>query len=85
MPEVLRMPEVAANVTEALIAAWNVAAGAEFAAGEPVVTVETDKAVVDVEAEGAGVLLRQLVDAGAMVEVGSPIAVLAAVGEAAPR
>ena len=81
MPEILRMPEVAANVTEAVLTAWNVAAGTTFAAGEPLVTVETDKAVVDVEAEAAGVVLRHLVDAGAMVEVGSPIAVLGGVDE----
>jgi pyruvate dehydrogenase E2 component (dihydrolipoamide acetyltransferase) len=81
VPDILRMPEVAANVTEAILAAWTVAPGVRFAAGDPVVTVETDKAVVDVEAEAAGVLLLHLVDAGALVEVGSPIAVLSAVGE----
>ena len=82
MPEILRMPEVAANMTEAVLSTWNVAVGAEFAAGEPIVTVETDKAVVDVEAESAGVMLRQLVGDGSHVEVGSPIAVYSAVGEA---
>ncbi len=81
MPEILRMPEVAANMTEAVLSTWNVAVGAEFAAGDPIVTVETDKAVVDVEAESAGVMLRQLVDDGSQVEVGSPIAVYSAVGE----
>ncbi|HET7900270.1 MAG TPA: dihydrolipoamide acetyltransferase family protein [Candidatus Nanopelagicales bacterium] len=75
------MPEVAANVTEALIAAWNVEVGAQFAAGQPVVTVETDKAIVDVEAESSGVLLRALAEPGASVAVGAPIAVLGAVGE----
>ena len=81
MPELLRMPEVAAGATEAVLSTWNVAIGAEFAAGEAIVTVETDKAVVDVEAETAGVMLRQLVEDGNHVEVGSPIAVYAGVGE----
>ncbi|HEY5137407.1 MAG TPA: dihydrolipoamide acetyltransferase family protein [Candidatus Nanopelagicales bacterium] len=81
MPELLRMPEVSANVTEAVLSTWHVAVGAQFAAGEAIVTVETDKAVVDVEAESAGVMLRQLVGDGSHVEVGSPIAVYAAVGE----
>ena len=81
MPEILRMPEVAAGATEAVLSTWNVAVGAEFAAGQAIVTVETDKAIVDVEAETAGVMLRQLVDDGSHVEVGSPIAVYAAVGE----
>jgi pyruvate dehydrogenase E2 component (dihydrolipoamide acetyltransferase) len=75
------MPEVAAGATEAVLSTWNVAVGAEFAAGEAIVTVETDKAVVDVEAESAGVMLRQLVGDGSHVEVGSPIAVYSAVGE----
>ena len=81
MPEILRMPEVAAGATEAVLSTWNVAVGAEFAAGEAIVTVETDKAVVDVEAESSGVMLRQLVVDGSHVEVGSPIAVYSAVGE----
>ena len=81
VPEILRMPEVAAGATEAVLSTWNVAVGAEFAAGEAIVTVETDKAVVDVEAESGGVMLRQLVADGSHVEVGSPIAVYSAVGE----
>lgn len=77
----MRMPEVAAGATEAILAAWNVAPGAAFAAGDLVVTVETDKAIVDVEADADGVLLRTLVEPGATVEVGGPIALLGAAGE----
>ena len=75
MPEILRMPEVAANTPEAVLANWNVELNKPYAAGDAIVTVETEKAVVDVEAENDGVLLRLLVDAGAQVEVGAPIAV----------
>ena len=82
MPEILRMPEVAANVTEAVLSAWNVPVGSEFAAGDTLVTVETDKAIVDVEAESGSVVLRHLVGAGSHVEVGSPIAVYGGIGEA---
>lgn len=81
MPELLRMPEVAANTTEAVLATWAVPVGQAFAAGDTVVTVETEKAIVDVEAEAAGVILRHLVAEGALVDVGSPIALLGAVGE----
>lgn len=81
MPEILRMPEVAAGATEAILSAWNIPVGQAFSAGDLLVTIETDKAVVDVEAEADGVLLRLLADAGATVEVGSPIAVTGAVGE----
>ncbi|MGW2047701.1 dihydrolipoamide acetyltransferase family protein [Streptomyces sp. NPDC001858] len=75
MAEILRMPEVAANTAEAVLQAWNVELNTPYAAGEPIVTVETEKAVVEVEAETDGVLLRLLVDAGSTVEVGAPIAV----------
>jgi pyruvate dehydrogenase E2 component (dihydrolipoamide acetyltransferase) len=81
VPEILRMPEVAAGATEAVLSTWNVAVGAGFAAGDVLVTVETDKAVVDVEAESSGVVLRHLVAEGSHVEVGSPIAVYGQDGE----
>ena len=81
MAHVLRMPGVAANATEAVLAEWLVAESAEFAAADALATVETDKALVDVEAEAAGVVLKTLVAAGSNVEVGAPIAVLAGVGE----
>jgi pyruvate dehydrogenase E2 component (dihydrolipoamide acetyltransferase) len=81
MPRVLRMPEVAADSTEAVLAEWMVAENADFAALDTIATVETEKALVDVEAEDAGVILKTLVSAGSQVEVGSPIAVLGAPGE----
>ena len=80
----MRMPEVAAGATEAILAAWIVAPGAAFAAGDAVVTVETDKAVVDVEADSDGVLLRTLVEVGSRVDVGNPIALLGTIGEDIP-
>jgi pyruvate dehydrogenase E2 component (dihydrolipoamide acetyltransferase) len=84
MPRLLRMPEVAAGAAEAVLAEWLVAEQAEFAAADTLATVETDKAMVDVEADDAGVLLSTLVAPGAHVEVGAPIAVLGQPGEAVP-
>lgn len=81
MPDILRMPEVAANTLEAIVANWNVDLRAAYSAGDALVTVETEKAVVDVEAETDGVLLRFLVDEGTQVEVGTPIAVWGTTGE----
>jgi pyruvate dehydrogenase E2 component (dihydrolipoyllysine-residue acetyltransferase) len=77
----LRMPEVAANATEAVLSDWTVAENASFAAEDTIATVETEKAVVDVEAEEPGVVLKVLVPPGAQVEVGAPIAVLGDPGE----
>lgn len=81
MPEILRMPEVAANATDAVLATWTVAPGQAFAAGDTIVTVETEKAIVDIEAEAPGVMLRHLVAEGTQVDVGSPIALWGAAGE----
>lgn len=83
MAEIMRMPEVAANTTEAILEAWNVGLNTPYAAGDPIVTVETEKAAVDVEAESDGVLLRLLVEAGTAVAVGTPIAVWGAKDESA--
>ncbi|MFI6502579.1 2-oxo acid dehydrogenase subunit E2 [Nonomuraea typhae] len=81
MARVLHMPEVAAGALEAVLQTWGVAAGVPYAKGEVIATVETDKAVVEVEAEEPGVLLRTLVGEGAAVTVGAPIAVVGAPGE----
>lgn len=81
MPELLRMPEVAAGATTAVLSIWPVAAGTEYPTGEIIATIETDKAVVDVEAESAGFIVRTLVAEGAEVAIGAPIALIAAPGE----
>ena len=79
MAKLLRMPEVAANVTEAVLQEWT--AGNTFAARDVLATVETDKAVVEVEAAEDGIILERLVPAGKSVRVGAPIAVLGEPGE----
>ena len=81
MARLLRMPEVAANATEAVLSDWAVEENAEFAVGDTLASIETDKAVVDVEAESSGLVLKMLVPSGAQVEVGAPIAVLGDHGE----
>lgn len=81
MARLLRMPEVAANSTEAVLSEWSVNENVTFVAQDVLATVETDKAVVDVEAEDGGVVLKTLVPPGARVEVGAPIAVLGEPGE----
>jgi pyruvate dehydrogenase E2 component (dihydrolipoamide acetyltransferase) len=81
MAELLRMPEVAANMESAVLSTWMVAEGATFTAKDVLAVIETDKAVVDFEAEAGGTLVRRLVADGADVPVGAPIALLAAADE----
>ena len=81
MATLLRMPEISANMVEAVLAEWPLGENAAFSAGDSIATVETEKAVVDVPAESDGVLLRILVEPGKSVSVGTPMAVLGAPGE----
>ena len=60
MAMILRMPEVLANATEAIISKWLVEEGASFSAGDVLAEVETDKALVEISAETDGVLGRHL-------------------------
>ena len=82
MATLLRMPEISANTVEAVLAEWPLSENTAFAAGDPIATVETEKAVVDVPAEADGVLLRTLIEPGNSVPVGTPLAVLGEPGEA---
>lgn len=83
MASVVRMPALAAGATEAAVQAWLVAVGDRVSVGQEIVEIETEKAVVEYEAESEGVVAALLVDAGAPAAVGAPIAVLAAEGESA--
>jgi pyruvate dehydrogenase E2 component (dihydrolipoamide acetyltransferase) len=83
MAAVIRMPALAAGATEAAVQSWLVAVGDRVSVGQEIVEIETEKAVVEYEAEQEGVVAAILVDAGAAAAVGSPIAVLAAEGESA--
>ncbi|MCW2599702.1 MAG: hypothetical protein JWM02_1531 [Frankiales bacterium] len=75
------MPEIAAAATEAVLLKWPVAENSPFSAGDVIATVETEKALVDVEADADGIMLKILVSEGAAVEVGAPIALLGDPGE----
>lgn len=81
MAHLLRVAEVATGATEAVLHEWGVAEGASYAVGDVLATLETDKAVVDIEAEDDGVLVVRLVPEGQQAAVGAPIALLAAPGE----
>jgi pyruvate dehydrogenase E2 component (dihydrolipoamide acetyltransferase) len=81
MATILRMPEVLANATEAVISKWLVEEGASFVTGTVLAEVETDKALVEVSAEVDGILGRYLALPGKPTLVGAPIAVILATGE----
>ena len=67
------MPNVGEGVTEGEVTRWLKAEGGLVARDEPVVEVETDKAVVEIPAPLAGTLARILVREGEIVPVGTPL------------
>ncbi len=83
MATVVRMPSVLAGATEAAIAKWLVAPGDVVSAGTPVAEIETEKALVEYAAEEAGIVGRLVLAEGETGEIGDPILVLVAAGEAA--
>jgi pyruvate dehydrogenase E2 component (dihydrolipoamide acetyltransferase) len=76
MPELLLVPEVAAGATEVVIADWLVQPGTDYTAGDAIAVIETEKAVVEMEAPQGGTLLKALVEPGATIEVGRPMALV---------
>ncbi len=76
------MPQLGVSVTEGTIARWLLEVGERIALDEPVCEVSTDKIDVDIPSPADGILERILVEEGETVEVGTPIAVIAAEVEA---
>ena len=81
MASVVRMPSVLADATEAAIANWLVGPGDKVAVGDPMVEIETEKAIVEYQAEEPGIVGRLVLAAGEAGEVGAAMAVLIAEGE----
>jgi len=81
MAAVIRMPALAAGATDAAVQSWLVSVGDRVEVGQEIVEIETEKAVVEYEAEAAGTVAALFVEAGDAAAVGSPIAVLAEDGE----
>ena len=70
------MPTLGADMSAGTLTAWKVKAGDAVQRGEIVAVVETDKADVEVEVFTGGVVEKLLVEAGAKVPVGTPLAVI---------
>jgi len=71
--QVFALPDVGEGLTEAEIVRWRVAPGDTVGVNDPIVDIETAKAVVELPSPFAGVVAALLVDEGQIVEVGAPI------------
>lgn len=74
------MPSVSTAMTEGTLARWVKKDGETVAKGEVIAEIETDKAILEIEAEAEGIL-KLFVSDGASVKVGSPMGALLAPGE----
>ena len=78
------MPQMGFDMQEGTIVRWLKQEGDEVSRGEPIAEIETDKAIVEMEAFASGVLLKTVVGEGETVPVGQTIAVIGSPGEPLP-
>ncbi len=78
-----RMPILGADMKAGKLVAWRKQPGDQVHRGDIIADVETDKAVIEVEAFVDGVLERTLVEPGETVPVGTILAIIRLEGEPA--
>src|SRR5215813_591209 len=67
------LPDLGEGLEEAEIVAWHVTEGDRVVADQPLVSVETDKAVVEVPSPQSGRIARLFGAKGDLVKVGAPL------------
>ena len=78
------MPALEMAQENGKLLAWRKKEGESVSKGEPLLEIETDKAVVEIEAPGDGILAGVTAEVGAVIPVGETIAWLVAPGEKPP-
>ena len=81
MPTEIILPKVDMDMTSGKIAVWHVSEGTKVAVGTPIFDIETDKAAMEIESTGAGVIHHIVAKPGDVVEIGRTVAWLYAEGE----
>ncbi len=81
MAETVTMPKLGFDMAEGTLVRWVKSEGETVNKGDVLAEIETDKATVEVESSFSVVVYRQLVEAGMVVPVNTPIAIIAAPGE----
>lgn len=81
MADTVQMPKLGFDMAEGTLVRWVKVIGETVNKGDVLAEIETDKATVEVESAFSGVMAKHLIDEGAIVPVGTPIAVIAAEGE----
>jgi pyruvate dehydrogenase E2 component (dihydrolipoamide acetyltransferase) len=83
MAETITLPKLGFDMREGTFLNWVKKVGDSINKGDVIAEIESDKATIEVESTSSGVLLQTIVDAGDVVPVGAPIAVIGAAGEQA--
>ena len=81
MAEKLLMLALSPTMETGIIAKWIKSEGDTFKSGDVLCEIETDKATMEYEASGDGVLLKILLSEGQNASVGEPIAITGSAGE----
>jgi pyruvate dehydrogenase E2 component (dihydrolipoamide acetyltransferase) len=71
---IFKLPDLGEGLTEAEIVHWHVSVGDRIAADQPLVAVETEKAVVEIPAPTPGLVTALFGKPGDMIKVGAPLA-----------
>lgn len=82
---VFNLPDLGEGLQEAEIVEWMIAPGDHVVADQPIASVETDKAVVEVPAPYAGTVAKLHGEPGDILKVGQPLVTFAEKGEGAGR
>ncbi|MGW6117713.1 dihydrolipoamide acetyltransferase family protein [Nocardia sp. NPDC055165] len=75
MPEIV-MPRLSDTMEDGVVSAWLKQVGDQITRGEIVAEIETDKALMELEAYDDGVLEKILAEPGVRVAIGEPIAIV---------
>jgi pyruvate dehydrogenase E2 component (dihydrolipoamide acetyltransferase) len=76
MAETITMPKLGFDMQEGTLVRWVRAEGETINKGDVLAEIETDKATVEVESSASGVVRKLLVDQGAVVPIGTAIAIV---------
>ena len=75
------MPRLSDTMEQGTIGRWLVKEGDSFSEGDVLAEIETDKALMELQAYDAATMLRILVDDGETADLGAPIAIVGDAGE----
>lgn len=81
--KIFKLPDLGEGLQEAEIAEWHVAPGDEVKADQPVVSMETAKAIVEIPTPYPGRIVKLFGKPGDVIHVGAPLVAFEGEGEAA--